>query len=105
MLAPQSLILNFQTFRWMSLDSTPFDEYTNRSLLPRVFTRPFDYRLPPNSPHAEINCHGDDPRHQVEFPNTNRNYTEEGNLPEPIHTSHDLVHSTGLLEPNHTTRN
>jgi len=25
--------------------------------------------------------------------------TEEGNLPEPIRTSHDLAHSTGLPKP------
>ena len=37
----------------------------------QVSTRPFDYRLPPNSPQARINCHGHNPRHQVKFPNTN----------------------------------
>jgi len=26
-------------------------------------------------------------------------YTEEGNLPEPSRTSHDLAHSTGLPKP------
>jgi len=37
------------------LDSTPFDDYIDRSLLPRVSTRSSDYRPPPNSPHAGIN--------------------------------------------------
>jgi len=70
-----TLILNPQlpNLFWMPLDSTSFDEYTDRSLLPQVSTCPFDYRPPPNSPYAGINCHGHDPQHQVEFPNRNRN--------------------------------
>jgi len=52
---PQSLILDFKNFPWTHLDSTPFDDYIDRSLLPRVSTRPFDYKPPPNSPHMGIN--------------------------------------------------
>jgi len=39
----------------MSLVSTPFDDYIDRSLLSRVSTRPSDYKPPHNSPHAGIN--------------------------------------------------
>ena len=69
MLTPKSLILNFQTFRWAPLDSTPFDEYDDRPLLPRMSTRPSDYRPPPNSPHVGIICQDHDLQHQVRFLN------------------------------------
>jgi len=95
----------------MPLDSTPFDDYIDRSLLPRVSTRPFDYRLPPNSPHTRINLPrprsatpSGVPQYEPQsvfvprLPNSSDN-TEEGNLPEPIRTSHDLAHSTGLPKP------
>jgi len=40
------------------------------------------------------------PQHQVEFPNTNHSpYMSQDYLSEPIHTSHDLAHSTGFSKP------
>jgi len=95
----------------MPLDSTPFDDYIDQSLLPRVSTRPSDYGPPPNSPHTRINL----PRPRSATPSGVPQYeprsvfvprlpnllanTEEDNLLEPIHTSHDLVHFTGLPKP------
>jgi len=64
-----------------------------------VSTRPSDYRPPPNSPHAGINCHGHNPRPMFVvvpiLPNSIR-CTEEGNHLKPRRTSHDLAHSTRL---------
>jgi len=95
----------------MPLDSTPFDDYTDRSLLPQVSTSPSDYRPPPNSAHARINLprpRSTTPSGVPQFepqsvfvprlPNSLDN-TDEDNLPKPIHTSHDLAHSTRFPKP------
>ena len=99
---------NIHIFLWKPLDSTPFDDYIDWSLLPRVSTRPSDYRPSPNSPHARINLSQSKSATpsgvlQYELQSVfvprllnSLDNTEECNLPKPIHTSHDLAHSTRL---------
>ena len=99
-------------FLQTALDSTPFDDYIDRSLLSWVSTRPSDYRPPPNSPHTGINLPqprsatlSGVPQYELQSVFILRlsnllDNTEEGNLPKLIRKSHDLAHSIGLPKPS-----